>query len=64
MAIQAPGSMAGGDWPVEAAMGGVQSPSGVVLTVQLKRRLDGTDVARTFCVKPPAPGLNAPATPD
>jgi uncharacterized protein (TIGR03437 family) len=34
VAIQVPSSMADGDWPVEATIGGVQSPSGVVLTVQ------------------------------
>ena len=34
VAIQVPSSMADGDWPVEATIGGVQSPSGAVLTVQ------------------------------
>jgi uncharacterized protein (TIGR03437 family) len=32
--IQVPASLGAGDWPVLATIGGVQSPSGVVLSVQ------------------------------
>ena len=31
--VQVPGSMANGDWPVIATVGGISSPTGVVLTV-------------------------------
>lgn len=34
VAIQVPGSLADGDWPVMATIGGVSSPSGVVLSVK------------------------------
>lgn len=34
VAIQAPASLGDGDWPVVASIGGVQSPSGVMLSVQ------------------------------
>ncbi len=34
VAIQVPSSMADGNWPVRATIGGVQSPSGVLLAVQ------------------------------
>jgi len=34
VAIQVPPGLADGDWYVQASMGGVQSPSGVILTVQ------------------------------
>lgn len=34
VAIQVPTSLANGDWPVIASIGGVSSPSGVLLTVQ------------------------------
>lgn len=34
IAIQVPSSLANGDWPIQAAIGGVQSPSGTILTVQ------------------------------
>jgi uncharacterized protein (TIGR03437 family) len=34
IAIQVPSSMANGNWPVRATIGGVQSPSGVLLAVQ------------------------------
>jgi uncharacterized protein (TIGR03437 family) len=34
VAIQVPASRGSGDWPVVATVGGVQSPAGVVLTVQ------------------------------
>jgi uncharacterized protein (TIGR03437 family) len=33
VAIQVPNSLADGDWPIVASIGGVQSPSGVVLSV-------------------------------
>jgi len=32
--IQVPSSLANGDYPIVATVGGVQSPSGVKLTVQ------------------------------
>ena len=35
VAIQVPAALTNGDWPVIAAIGGVSSPSGMVLTVQL-----------------------------
>jgi uncharacterized protein (TIGR03437 family) len=34
VAIRVPGSLADGDWPIVASIGGVSSPSGVVLSVQ------------------------------
>jgi uncharacterized protein (TIGR03437 family) len=34
VAIQVPSSLGNGNWPVVATIGGVQSPAGVVLTVQ------------------------------
>jgi uncharacterized protein (TIGR03437 family) len=34
IAIQVPASIPNGDWPIQAGIGGVQSPSGVVLSVQ------------------------------
>jgi hypothetical protein len=34
VAIQVPLSLADGSWPIQASIGGVASPSGVVLTVQ------------------------------
>ena len=34
IAIQVPLSLADGDWPIQATIGGVASPAGVVLTVQ------------------------------
>jgi uncharacterized protein (TIGR03437 family) len=34
VAIQVPPALADGDWPVKATIGGVQSPTGVVLSVQ------------------------------
>jgi uncharacterized protein (TIGR03437 family) len=34
VAIQVPGSLGNGDWPIVATIGGVASPSGAVLTVQ------------------------------
>jgi uncharacterized protein (TIGR03437 family) len=34
VAIQVPTSLPNGDWPVQATIGGVQSPSGIVLWVQ------------------------------
>jgi len=33
IAIAVPNSLADGDWPIRAAIGGVQSPTGIVLTV-------------------------------
>jgi uncharacterized protein (TIGR03437 family) len=33
VAIQVPASMADGDWPVVASIGGVQSPAGIVLSI-------------------------------
>jgi uncharacterized protein (TIGR03437 family) len=33
VAIQVPNSLADGDWPIVASIGGVQSPSGVILSV-------------------------------
>jgi uncharacterized protein (TIGR03437 family) len=33
VAIQVPSTMADGNWPVQASIGGVKSPSGVVLAV-------------------------------
>jgi uncharacterized protein (TIGR03437 family) len=33
IAIQVPLTMADGDWPIQATIGGVQSPGGVVLSV-------------------------------
>jgi len=33
VAIQVPASLADGDWPIVATIGGVQSPTGVVLSV-------------------------------
>jgi uncharacterized protein (TIGR03437 family) len=33
VAIQVPLSLADGDWPIQAAIAGVQSPTGVVLSV-------------------------------
>jgi uncharacterized protein (TIGR03437 family) len=34
IAIQVPGSLADGDWPVTASIGGVQTPGGMVLSVR------------------------------
>ena len=34
VAIQVPPSLGSGDWPVAATIGGVQSPTGIVITVQ------------------------------
>jgi uncharacterized protein (TIGR03437 family) len=34
IAIQVPASIANGDWPIEASIGGVPSPSGIVISVQ------------------------------
>ena len=34
VAIQVPGSLADGDWPVVASIGGVQSPNAMVLSVR------------------------------
>ena len=34
IAIQVPPSLGNGDWPVIAGIGGVQSPTGLVLTVR------------------------------
>jgi uncharacterized protein (TIGR03437 family) len=34
VAIQVPSSLADGDWPLVATIGGVASPSGVVLSVK------------------------------
>ena len=34
IAIQVPTALADGDWPIQAGIGGVQSPTGTVLTVQ------------------------------
>jgi uncharacterized protein (TIGR03437 family) len=34
IAIQVPLSLADGDWPIQATIGGVASPAGVVLRVQ------------------------------
>jgi uncharacterized protein (TIGR03437 family) len=34
IAIQVPPSLADGDWPVQATIGGVTSPAGAVLTVK------------------------------
>jgi uncharacterized protein (TIGR03437 family) len=34
VAIQVPSSMADGNWDVQASIGGVKSPSGVVLAVK------------------------------
>ncbi len=34
VAIQVPSSLGNGDWPIVATIGGVSSPSGMVLTVQ------------------------------
>jgi uncharacterized protein (TIGR03437 family) len=34
VAIQVPASLGSGDWPIVATIGGVSSPSGMVLTVQ------------------------------
>lgn len=34
IAIQVPSSIADGDWPIQASIGGAASPAGVVLTVQ------------------------------
>lgn len=36
VAIQIPDSLADGDWPVRAAIGGVESPDGAILAVQRK----------------------------
>jgi hypothetical protein len=33
IAIQVPSTLADGDWPIQAGIGGVQSPAGTVLTV-------------------------------
>ena len=33
VAIQVPDSIANGDWPIQATIGGVKSPAGVLLTV-------------------------------
>jgi uncharacterized protein (TIGR03437 family) len=33
IAVQVPGSLTDGDWPVQASIGGVQSPAGTILTV-------------------------------
>jgi len=33
VAIQVPASLSDGDWPVEASIGGVRSPSGIVLSI-------------------------------
>jgi uncharacterized protein (TIGR03437 family) len=34
IAVKVPGSLTDGDWPIQASIGGVQSPSGVVLSVK------------------------------
>ena len=34
IAIQVPGSLTNGDWPIQASIGGVSSPTGAILTVQ------------------------------
>jgi uncharacterized protein (TIGR03437 family) len=34
IAIQVPGSLTDGNWPIQAMIGGVSSPSGTILTVQ------------------------------
>jgi uncharacterized protein (TIGR03437 family) len=34
IAIQVPSSIPNGDWPIQATIGGVQSPAGVLLSVQ------------------------------
>jgi len=34
IAIQVPTALTNGDWPVVATIGGVQSPAGMMLTVQ------------------------------
>jgi uncharacterized protein (TIGR03437 family) len=34
VAIQVPNSLADGDWPIQASIGGVQSPAGRVLSVR------------------------------
>ena len=34
IAIQVPATLADGDWPIQAAIGGVQSPAGILITVQ------------------------------
>ena len=33
IAIQIPSSLADGDWPIQAVIGGVQSPTGTILSV-------------------------------
>jgi uncharacterized protein (TIGR03437 family) len=33
VAIQVPGTLADGDWPIQASIGGAVSPAGAVLTV-------------------------------
>ena len=33
VAIQIPTTLADGDWPIQASIGGAQSPAGTVLTV-------------------------------
>jgi uncharacterized protein (TIGR03437 family) len=37
IAIQGPARLADGDWPIQASIGGVQSPAGTVLTVRHQR---------------------------
>src|SRR5439155_15974948 len=34
IAIQVPGTLADGDWPIQAGIGGVSSPTGTVLSVR------------------------------
>ena len=34
IAIQVPATLADGDWPVQAVIGGVSSPTGILLSVQ------------------------------
>jgi uncharacterized protein (TIGR03437 family) len=33
IAIQVPGTLADGDWPIRASIGGVTSPAGIVLSI-------------------------------
>jgi uncharacterized protein (TIGR03437 family) len=33
IAIQVPTTLADGDWPIQASIGGAQSPTGVVLSI-------------------------------
>ena len=34
IAIQVPSSLSSGDWPIQASIGGVQSPTGTVISIQ------------------------------